>query len=275
MQEFYWFQGVPKTGKSALADIWFYILGSYREIGYPRQFAEVQNEPHAEADYRLIGKRFIYTDEPKVKQWDGEKLKAFTGSTARVGRPMYGDSINFYPIGKLLFSSNDKPQINGADEGVGRRLRLIPFTRQIPEEMRNRLFVEEKLHPEAPYILHRMMQAAKQVLSVRNLPECSLVTESSQAYMNENDILRQFLSDCCTTDTYDADTTKNLYTAFTMWCNENSYDVPSQNKFGRMLSASGKDLSKVGGKRLRTKVKLNNVWAVKVGAPTMEWQTRN
>lgn len=272
MQEFYWFQGVPKTGKSALADIWFYILGSYREIGYPRQFAEVQNEPHAEADYRLIGKRFIYTDEPKVKQWDGEKLKAFTGSTARVGRPMYGDSINFYPIGKLLFSSNDKPQINGADEGVGRRLRLIPFTRQIPETMRNRLFVEEKLHPEAPYILYRMMQSAQKVLAVRNLPECVVVTQTSQDYMNDNDIIRQFISECCSTEQYDTETTKVLYTAFGLWCNENSYDIVSQNKFGRMLSGSGYELSRTNAKRLRTKIKLNSIWSAKAGAPVMDWE---
>lgn len=267
-QEFYWFCGLAKTGKSALTGIWFDILSKngYAELGQQRQFAEVYNEPHAAQDFRLIGKRFILTEEPKANKWNEEKLKAFTSGGEISARPMFGDFITFNPVGKLFFASNNQPAVEGGDGGIARRLKLIPFTRVIPADMRIKDFRNTVLAKEAPYILNRMIKYAGIVIKNQALTEPQIVTDKSSSYMQSNDLLAQFIDDCCTTESYDTETMKNLHKAFGMWCDENSYDAPTQNKFGRMLSSASYELVKLGGgRRMRSKIKLNTEWANKVG----------
>ncbi|MEW4154193.1 hypothetical protein Q0N88_31100, partial [Bacillus thuringiensis] len=53
----------------------------------------------------------------------------------------------------VFFTTNHKPVIKGVDEGIWRRIRLIPFNLQLPKEKRDKK-LPEKLSLEMPGILN-------------------------------------------------------------------------------------------------------------------------
>jgi putative DNA primase/helicase len=263
-QEFYWFHGLASTGKSSLAGVWLYILNEYGYLAPQAQFADTYNTPHPEQDMRLIGKRFVFIDELKGK-FNEAKIKAITSGNPITAREMHGKTINFMPVCKLLFTSNNKPPVDGADAGFARRLKILPFAHQISEANRIKDFDKSVLRAEAPYILNRMMYFAQQVLSKKSLIKVAIVDSAGSSYMNENDLLAQFIADACTSEVYDSEPMKALYDAFMIWCNENNHDAPSKNAFGRMLNNGNLKSSQLGGgTRVRVGIKLTEVYRKKI-----------
>jgi putative DNA primase/helicase len=65
-----------------------------------------------------------------------EKIKNLTGGDRLSGRRMREDPWEFQPSHTLVLFSNHKPQVQGRDEGIWRRLRLIPWGVTIPPEER-------------------------------------------------------------------------------------------------------------------------------------------
>ena len=61
------------------------------------------------------------------------KIKSFTGGDMISARPLYGEWVDFQPIGKIFLTTNNRPEIRGSDDGIWRRIREIPFNRQFTE----------------------------------------------------------------------------------------------------------------------------------------------
>jgi len=45
-------------------------------------------------------------------------------------RPLYGEWVNFKPVGKILLTINNRPETLGSDDGIWKRIREMPFNRQ-------------------------------------------------------------------------------------------------------------------------------------------------
>ncbi|MBM7770885.1 putative DNA primase/helicase [Actinokineospora baliensis] len=57
-------------------------------------------------------------------------MKQITAGDPVTARELYRNQFTFTPTALLLMATNFKPEIKGQDEGVWRRTRLIPFTRE-------------------------------------------------------------------------------------------------------------------------------------------------
>ena len=68
-------------------------------------------------------------------------------------RRMYENFWTFYPTHKIWLGSNHKPAIRGTDYAIWRRVKLIPFTVQIPPAEQDPE-LPEKLKAELPGILN-------------------------------------------------------------------------------------------------------------------------
>ena len=95
-------------------------------------------------------------------------------------------------------STNHKPIIRGTDDGIWRRLVLIPFDVQIPEEKVDK-DLKYKLLREAPAILNWMAEGAYMWMQ-EGLAMPEKLKEAVQKYRNEMDTLGQFIEDCCKVD---------------------------------------------------------------------------
>jgi len=65
-------------------------------------------------------------------RFDEAKLKDLTGGDTLTARFLHQEFFDFRPTHRLVIRGNHKPAINGTDDGIWRRLRLIPFTVSIP-----------------------------------------------------------------------------------------------------------------------------------------------
>ena len=84
---------------------------------------------------RLSGARFATAAEGKDgARMDESIIKQITGEYAITVRKLYENEFEFTPVAKIWLTTNHEPNIPGTDDGIWRRLWMLPFTVQIPED---------------------------------------------------------------------------------------------------------------------------------------------
>ena len=226
--------GNGSNGKSVFADTIAYMLGEYAASCQPETVMMRDRNNTARGDLaRLKGARMVVTSEPN----DGCRLdegivKQMTGGTENklTARFLYGREFEFSPEFKIVMSTNYKPVIKGTDNGIWRRVRLIPFTAEFTKENRDPQLTE-KLRRELPGILNWAIAGAVGWCK-EGLPPCAIIDEAGQEYRSEMDRVQQFLDDC--TERSDSGSTQasTLYKCYRAWCSEQGDRFPiSSNKF--------------------------------------------
>ena len=66
------------------------------------------------------------------------------------------------PTHKVDVTTNHKPIIKGTDDGIWRRIHLVPFAVRIPDEECDPNYREKYLMPELPGILNWMLQGLQE-----------------------------------------------------------------------------------------------------------------
>jgi putative DNA primase/helicase len=108
---------------------------------------------------RLRGTRFVTTTEAEQgKRLSEPLIKQITGNDRMTARFLYGEFFNFVPTFKIFMATNHKPVIKGTDNGIWRRIKLVPFTTRIPGGKTGQ--TEEKLRGEASGILNWLLESA-------------------------------------------------------------------------------------------------------------------
>ena len=112
---------------------------------------------------RLRGVRAALMNETSQgSRFDEAKLKDLTGGDTLTARFLHQEFFDFRPTHRIVIRGNHKPAINGTDEGIWRRLRLVPFTVSIPPDEQDRDLLR-KLEAELPGILNWALQRLPRV----------------------------------------------------------------------------------------------------------------
>ncbi len=193
------FWGGGKNGKSTFIDICSYAGGDYSETVPIETFLNEgrgRNAGSATPDLAILpGVRHLRTSEPDKGAKLAEALiKLATGGEPILARHLNRDYFKFYPQFKLTISGNYRPKISGTDEGIWRRVRLVPWTVTITKEKRD-LALGAKLRAEASGILNRLLDGLRDWLD-RGLVEPESVTAATETYRSDSDPLGRFLTDC-------------------------------------------------------------------------------
>jgi putative DNA primase/helicase len=127
--------GTGANGKSTFLEVLRHIFGDYSQTADFSSFL-VSNSQSVRNDLaKLNGARFVTASESDSgKRLDETVVKQMTGGDSVSARFLYGEHFEFKPQFKLWLGTNHKPTIRGQDEGVWRRIRLIPFETSIPRE---------------------------------------------------------------------------------------------------------------------------------------------
>ena len=93
-----------------------------------------------------MGARFVSS----VEVDDGRKLNEalvnrLTGRDTIKARFMRQDFFEFQPSHKLFMAVNHRPEIQGTDKGIWRRIRLVPFEVEIAEEQQDPKLLDKLL----------------------------------------------------------------------------------------------------------------------------------
>ena len=224
--------GTGRNGKSTFLEIIRYIMGDYATNIQPQTImVKPSSGGGANSDIaRLKGARFVTSVEPNEgMRIDEGLLKQLTGDDVVTARKLYGDEFEFKPEFKLWMATNHKPIIRGTDTGIWRRIHLIPFTVQIPEDKADKN-LKFKLAKEFPSILRWAIEGCR-LWQDEGLRMPKAVLDAVRAYQHEMDVISAFLDSCCIRGEGEVKASA-LYAVYARWADENNEYKMSSTKFG-------------------------------------------
>jgi P4 family phage/plasmid primase-like protien len=244
---FAWGQGA--NGKGTLFNTASRILGDYAAVAPADMLLVTHTDRHPADMAMLRGARLVTAQElAPGKAWDEPKLKSLTGGDPITARFMRQDFFTYDPQFLLAVAGNHKPSLKGVDEAIRRRLRLVPFLQNIPASERDNALAE-KLKAEWPGILRKMIDGCLswQRMSL-NPPKT--VTAATEEYLANEDILGQWLADCCEVGRSHSAIRDVLYASWCEWAERNGAPKHSARAFYAKLDERGFEQRKSDGKRL-------------------------
>ncbi len=230
--------GVGANGKSTFIETIRAVLGDYATQADFTTFLRQQGEGIRNDVARLVGARFVSAVEAEGGRPLAEAMvKQLTGGDTVTARFLFKEFFEFTPVFKLWLAANSRPTVSGTDNGIWRRIRLVPFTVTIPPEERDRDLVR-KLAEELPGVLAWAVRGCLrwQAEGLGVPPEVEAATE---AYRDEMDVLGGFLTDCCVLREGIQVTSAELYAAYLTWCEVNGERPVTRRKMGLRLSERG------------------------------------
>lgn len=249
---FFW--GPGANGKSTFDATLHAMLGDYATPAPRGLIFRSRGERHPTELASLHGRRFVTCSEIEEGQAFDEALtKDLTGGDPIECRRMREDFWSYRPTHKLFLAGNHKPTVRGDDEGIWRRIRLIPWIVTIPEAERDRA-LPEKLRAELPGILAWAVRGCLE-WQARGLDAPDAVRKATATYREENDTLGEFLR---LTVTFDAAATvarKELREAYEAFCTENGAEPLGARRFAARLREH-----QVGETSVRVGAKVVNGW---------------
>lgn len=215
-QKLFFLYGTGSNGKSVFLDMLFHIFGDYGRKAPANLFLEQKNEQHPTALAGLQGARLAVGSElPAGQTWNESLIKDLTGGDVITARLMRQDFFEYKPQFTLMIAGNHQPKLKNVDEAMSRRMVLIPFNVTIPAEKRDHKLAE-KLKAEAGQILSWMIAGAVEYhRSGLAIPES--IKAASKSYLDDEDVLAEFLSTCCISDTPGEILFSSLYQIFKNW----------------------------------------------------------
>jgi putative DNA primase/helicase len=224
--------GSGANGKSTLWNAIVELLGDYAMLAPSKLLLGTTNE-HDTVIASLYQRRLVAISEPD----EGSKLrearvKELTGDEQITARRMREDYWSFRRTHKFWLSTNHLPQINGTDEGIWRRIKLIPFrvdlrkvTEPIPDY--HKLLVGE----EGPGILNWLLDGFKD-WRANGFIEPKSVIDETKSYRGSSDELGRFIADCCEVSPELVASSSELFEAYRNWGGQQS-----QTRFSTSMQA--------------------------------------
>jgi putative DNA primase/helicase len=196
---FFLCHGSGQNGKSKFLSTLEAVLGDY---GDATDFRTLLHRDSSEAIRNdlaaLRGLRLVTSVEvARGKRLDEALVKQLTGGDRISARFLRKEYFTFTPEFKLWLAANHRPEIRGTDNGIWRRVKLIPFEVTIPPEKRDRNLLQ-KLRGEAPGILAWAVRGCL-VWQREGLNDPARVRLATASYRHESDALADFLDSCCIT----------------------------------------------------------------------------
>ncbi|MBS5816072.1 MAG: DNA primase [Enterococcus casseliflavus] len=228
--------GAGSNGKSVFLDTISYIMGSYATNMQADTIMVRKANGGANTDIaRLKGARLVTSSEPNEGvRMDEGLVKQLTGGDKVTARFLYGKEFEFTPEFKLWLATNHKPIIRGTDDGIWRRMNLIPFTIQIPDHKKDKN-LKYKLKRESVGILNWIVEGCL-MWQREGLKRPKIVEDASKEYREEMDVTAAFINDCCERGINKRVKAKDFYQAYKTWANENGQYEMNSTKFGKEMS---------------------------------------
>lgn len=193
-QVFFFIHGNGSNGKSVFIDTLNALLGDYVHRASGDFFDRRQDRNKGPELAELPGARLLLASETtEGSRLDERLLKDLTGGETMRAEPKYHGGFQFRPIAKVWISGNHRPAISGTDEGIWRRVRLVPFEARFDESKRDPR-MGEHLRRELPGILRWAVEGF-QAWQAGGLPRPERVRLAIAGYRSDEDILGQFISE--------------------------------------------------------------------------------
>jgi putative DNA primase/helicase len=231
--------GLGANGKTTFLETLQALWGDYAKRTSTETFLVKKGNSIPNDVAALRGSRLVAAVEVESGRRLAEVLlKEMTGGDRMTARFLRAEFFEFKPEFKIFLAANHKPIIRGTDNGIWRRIHLIPFTVQIHKDQRDKE-LQAKLKAELPGILNWALEGYLQ-WQHEGLTPPPQVKGATEAYREEMDPLGGFMGEHCVVTPGAAAMAKDLYKAYAAWAEESGEKRPmSQKEFGGRLKERG------------------------------------
>lgn len=232
--------GSGKNGKSKTIEVLRSILGDYaiNLASESLMIRKINDGGTPRSDIARIAKaRLVSVSEGESGGRLSENLiKTLTGEDPITVRRLYEMEFEFRPTPKIWMATNHLPVIQGTDDAIWRRIWLIPFTIQIPEDKRDP-DIAAKLLQERSGILNWALEGLRKYQEAGRLVQPEKVKVATQNYRQDSDVLGEFIQAYCVTT--GSIRRSDLYRAYETWCEANHDKAVSSKRFATMMRERG------------------------------------
>lgn len=229
--------GGGANGKSTMLETLRHVMGDYA-ANTPFSTFELNRKNQNTNDLAALSTIRLVTaaETNESRRLNEARTKAVTGGDPITARFLFGEFFTYTPKFKVWLAMNHKPTITGTDDGIWRRIRLIPFT--VSFKGRADKTLPEKLRDEAPGILAWAVQGALD-WQENGLMEPDVVVQATKKYRTESDVIARFL---------DAETVEHekarikageLYKHYKQWSQETGEKMMTLTSFGKRIEDHG------------------------------------
>jgi putative DNA primase/helicase len=247
--------GGGANGKGTFVNALAHVFGGYFTVPHKSLLTVTRHEEHATVVASLFRARLAVASETERRVKLNEAIvKNLTGGDTLRARRMREDEWSFEPTHSLWLQTNHLPEIAGTDEGIWRRVRVVPWVESFDGD-RGDLQLGEKLRAEAPGILNWIIQGALD-WQADGLTEPGSVIKATGEYRKAEDKVARWITDAgLTLDTHLTVEAPELADAWKTWT-ETEYGRPRRfNDVAAWLNSHDchKDSYRIseGGKRVQ------------------------
>jgi P4 family phage/plasmid primase-like protien len=230
------------NGKSTALEAMAAMLGDYAAVAPPGLFTARNFDSHPTEIAALHGKRFVTAIEQEANRALRESLvKSLTGGDTIRTRRMREDFWEMKPTWKIHIAYNRAPRLTGTDDGIRRRLRVVPWAASFKDRpdptIKQRLVGES----ERSGILTWCLEGLRGWLAAGRLESPPAVLVATDEYIDDEDLIGRFIADRCVEGPLEQLEIRSALAAFRAWMVEDGaprhvIDGYTANLLGRELA---------------------------------------
>ena len=253
----HFFYGEGGNGKTTVVKTIEALLGDYACRAPAKILMQSKHEGHPTEKALMCGRRMITFAETNENQTiDEQMLKLVASKDAISARRMHEDFWNFKPTHKAILLTNNKPRVRGQDQGIWRRIVLVPWNASVSEADKDP-HLGDRFLPELPGILRWARDGLQHVLDASGLNPPKTVQAATAEYRAAEDSVLRWVSEECTESLGAITLASTLYAAYQQWAERSNETYLNQTGFGRRLESAGYAGDKgTGGVRVRKGIRL-------------------
>ncbi len=223
------FVGSGANGKSTFDLAVNHALGNYSTVSDGAALCDPSVHPTAIAN--LAGRRMVFVNE--LGNIDENRVKLLTSQDDLSARRMRENYWSFPPSHNIIAAMNTQPHLRGTNEGIWRRILIIPWSIQLPRSEWD-ADMGLKLETESDFIVTWLLKGYQRYRK-HGLRPPSAVRSANVALRDELDPVSAWLRDQCRRGETFSARAGDLWTSFEKWQAKTGGRKLTQTAFGRSL----------------------------------------
>lgn len=239
-QVFIFLHGPEAAGKGTFIRATADVMGTYARSTEIGTFLTSRRDAVRNDVASLVGSRLVTASEPEDGQvFDEGLIKILTGQDRTTARFLFRESFEFAATFKLWLQGNHRPHIKSTGGAMWRRLLIVPFTKTVPEDLRDKTLGDKLRTPEERAgILAWMVRGCLEWQRGGLRPPESVRAAVSE-YRRAEDRLAPFLEERTAASEHGQVPAGKLYSEYKIWADANGERPVSKRALGLRLEERG------------------------------------